>query len=421
MFHSIRRLFKRYQHINWVLADQILVSGTSFLSNILIARFLGVDDYGQFALLWILILFFTSIQTALLISPLMSLAPKYPDQEKGGYFGSVFIQQLIFGFFCVTISAAGMVIYLEILQSSTISFLLLPISFAIFFIQLQDFLRRIYFANGQPKKAFRNDAIAHMGKLALLFILFQTGRIDTAAILWVIAISAGLACLTTLDLLRTFDWTMSSFIEIVGRHWESSKWLTLSALMQWLSGNLFVITAGSLLGTAAVGAIKAGQNIMGVSHILFQGLENLVPIKASKILHENGALSLQRYLKKITIFGSVATLFIALFFSFKPEFWMTLFFGEEFSGYGFLLRGYALIYVCTFFIMPIRIFLRSHERTFPIFISYIVTTVVSILLSVPVISSFGLRGVIYGTLVITIVSILVLLYYSVYKYKLYRI
>ena len=48
----ITNLLKRYGHVNWALADQAVVSGTNFLTGILLARHLGMVEYGVYTLAW---------------------------------------------------------------------------------------------------------------------------------------------------------------------------------------------------------------------------------------------------------------------------------------------------------------------------------------------------------------------------------
>ena len=48
MIDATRQLVARYAHINWPLADQSVVSGVNFLTVILPARYLGLEELGRF-------------------------------------------------------------------------------------------------------------------------------------------------------------------------------------------------------------------------------------------------------------------------------------------------------------------------------------------------------------------------------------
>ncbi len=63
MIESARRLLLRYSYLNWALADQTMVSGVNFMTGILIARYLGVTEFGRFTLVWMAVLFVNSLQS----------------------------------------------------------------------------------------------------------------------------------------------------------------------------------------------------------------------------------------------------------------------------------------------------------------------------------------------------------------------
>ncbi len=81
MIQAAVRLLGRYSHINWALADQAMVSGVNFLTGILLARYLGIEAFGQFMLAWMLVLLVNTLQYALVIAPMMSIGPKQPEAE----------------------------------------------------------------------------------------------------------------------------------------------------------------------------------------------------------------------------------------------------------------------------------------------------------------------------------------------------
>jgi O-antigen/teichoic acid export membrane protein len=180
-------------------------------------------------------------------------------------------------------------------------------------------------------------------------------------------------------------------------------------MVYWTSGNLFIVTAGALLGVTAVGALKAAQSLIGVTHILFQGIENLAPMRAAQSYHAGGGgADLVLYLSRVTRFGLVATGVIALLFAIDPAFWFHLVFGEEFAEYSYILRWYALLYVLMFLTLPLGVGLRAMEMTGPIFLAYVVGAGFSLAAAYPLVSEFGLSGVMVGLLSIQILILAVM-------------
>lgn len=404
------RLLGRYSHINWALADQTMVSGVNFLTGILLARYLGIEEFGRFTLVWMSVLFVNSLQHAMINSPMMSIGPKQPEAESSTYYGAVIVQQIVFS--CVIFLALFAGVYWSgvLFPEWQVEGLALPLAAVALAIVFQDFLRRYFFTQSQASVAFAIDAIRYVGQIVILFWLFAISKesVDSAQVLWVIAIMAALSALAGTFFVERIEIHSEALKATAIRHWHFSKWLAGSALMQWTSGNFFLISAGTLLGPTAVGALRAAQNLMGITHILFQGLENIVPMQASRYYHENGPARLKSYLRQVMVNGSLATASIALTFSVAPEFWLTLVFGDPFAVYGSLVRWYAILYILMFFGLPLRAGLRAIEHVKPIFWGYLATSLFAVATAYPLIELLGLSGAMCGMLLTQIVMLIVL-------------
>ena len=89
----IQKLARMNPSTQLTLMDQALVSGSNFLTAILITRLAGLEEYGFFALAWMGLLLMSSLQQAFIQAPMMSLGPKKSEAEKANYFpASQFLQ-----------------------------------------------------------------------------------------------------------------------------------------------------------------------------------------------------------------------------------------------------------------------------------------------------------------------------------------
>jgi O-antigen/teichoic acid export membrane protein len=219
-------------------------------------------------------------------------------------------------------------------------------------------------------------------------------------VLWLIAFTATLAAV--IGFFKTGQLIFSRiFIQRVTTvHWHFSKWLIVSALLQWTSGNFFLVAAGSILGVFAVGAIKAAQNIIGITHILFQAMENFVPSKAANAFTKDGAPGLLKYLRGISWYGGLFIAAIAFFAAIFSDFWFKCVYGNEFLNYSYLLKWFSLIYFAGFFVIPLSAGLRAIEITKSLFSSLFFMSMLSILLAYPLVSYLGLNGVMVGMLTV---------------------
>jgi O-antigen/teichoic acid export membrane protein len=410
MITTLVEFLRRHRHTNWALADQAMVSGANFLTGILLARGLGIAEFGRFSLAWLVVLFVQSLQDNGVITAMLSIGPKQDVQQRPSYYGGVFFQQAIFGLASTVVTWACLRFAAAILGGRSIAPLALSLAAAVLLCQTQEFLRRYFFTVQSPAASFASDAIRYVSQVVILYWVFFVSKIphNVDVALWINAGAAGAGAVVVLMFVGRLEWTASALRRAALRNWRFSKWLVGAALSQWMSSNLFVVAAGAFLGVTAVGALKAAQSLIGVTHILFQGLDNVAPVRAAQCYHAGGVADLVHYLGKVARVGLVATALIGLLFAIEPAFWFRLLFGGEFTQYGYLLRWYAAIYVLMFLTLPLRVGLRAMERTGPIFLAYMVGAIFSVVAAYPLVRGNGLIGVVVGLLSIQLLQLGVL-------------
>ena len=328
----------------WALTDQSVVSGTNFLTNVMLARFMGLREFGVFVLAWMSVLFVNSLQAALIVAPMMSIAPQQDEKDRPQYFGAVVVQELVLVSFCFVLVFVVVKYFGSFFHDSDIQHLAAPLAASAFAYQMQDFIRRYFFATHQNHRALADDALSYIPQLPIVFMLHHAGHLNSATALWVMAgtsIAGVVAGWFWVEPLR-FDkyWIRT----VAQRHWKMSRWLSASALLQWTSGNLFVIAAPVYYGAAAAGVLRASQNLMGVTHIWFQGLDNVVPVETARRLRQGGVHSMLTYTRSILMKWGGMTLLFAIVMAVAPGFWLRLMYGPGFSQYAYVLRLYALLY-----------------------------------------------------------------------------
>ncbi len=374
------------------------MSATNFLTNIVIARALGVTQYGVFALSWLALLFVNSIQNALIVAPMMSIGPKISNDSRPHYFGAVVIQQLCFavlGLAGINLAVRAVAVYFH---EPDMNQLCWPLSIAVFAYLVQDFFRRYLFATKQRRRAFLNDAMSYVPQLLIVVLFARGGHLTTVRALWAIALTSMFGIAAGIIWLEKISFSGTELRSVVSQHWKFSRWLVPSGMMEWTSSYLFLMAAPIYFGAVAAGALRSAQNIVGVAHIWFLGLENVVPAETARILHNNGVHAAEQYIMRIiAVWGTITGLFV-LIIGMAPNFWLQLAYGTKYLQYGHLLRLYGVLYLLAFFGGPLRASLQALEFTRPIFWSYCVMTIFSVIFAVPFVKWFGLNGVIIGSI-----------------------
>lgn len=400
MISSIRSFARRHSQMNWSLLDQAMVSGVNFLSGVIIARYLGIEEFGVFSIALLIVQLANDLQNPLIVSPMMSIGPKRNTNELPEYFGSLMIQQFAWAVFTSALVFVCALTAKNMFPEWGMHTLTLPLTAAVFSYQSHDFMRRYFFAIQKPAIAFSIDAVRYLGQLSILIAVISTNGASSSTVLWIVTFSSVIS--VAIGFLKKEPVkipTREYFKSIVAHHWDFSRWLAAGTLLQWISTNFFTIASSAILGAGAAGAIRACQTIMGVSNIILLGLENVAPRKAASLYHKHGIKAMMKYLDKVLLFGGGSMIILVFFISIAPEFWLNLFFGEEYAGHGDIL-----MWVCTVFLMGVLgmksfIGLRSIEKTKPIFWVNTVKTIFTLLFSAPLIIYFGLTGAMMGMLI----------------------
>jgi O-antigen/teichoic acid export membrane protein len=380
----------------WALTDQSIVSATNFLTNLMLVRFMGLREFGIFALAWMSVQFVNSLQNALIVAPMMSIGPQQEEKDRPSYFGAVVFQDLVLVSLCFVLVFVALNVSNTFFPHAELQRLALPLAVSACVYQLQDFVRRYFFATRQSRRAFADDALSYLAQLPILFLLHRAGHLNSATALWVMAGTSILGLLPGWLWVEhiEFNWVWIKAVSL--RHWKISRWLGASSLLQWTSGNLFVLAAPVYYGAAAAGALKASQAVMGATHVWFQGLDNVVPVETARLLRQGGVSSMLAYTRSVLLKWGGLTLLFAIVMAVAPGFWLKLLYGPQMIQYGYILRLYALLYVIMFVGAPLRAGLQALEFTVPIFWSYLAMTTFAFIFAAPSAKWMGLNGTMLG-------------------------
>lgn len=393
-----------------VYGDQAIVSGFSFLSSVVLARFLGVDGFGIYSVAWLGVLIASSINQPLIIAPMQTLSGKKTPAEQNVYLQALVFKQLLFAAAMSFLSFLTVIFMEYILKDWKVDSIILAFPLAVFTFLLQDFFRRYFFVIGKPHKAILIDFVAYGGVLMSAFTIHFIQDIDAQFVLLLTALFflyASLIGIWSIPELK-FNWT--SIKEVILEHWDFSKWLTATALLQWFSGNLFIIAAGAILGPVAVGATRMAQNIVGVTHVLFLAMENIIPTRAANHQRVSGNSGMFKYLWKFTLqMGLITFTLLALIAIFSGNI-IELCYGKEFIEYRHILIGFCALYVIVFLGYPLRYAIRTMEKTQLIFISFIASSIFSVISAYPIIKTFGLNGVVAGLMITQLITLFIYLF-----------
>ena len=442
-----------------VLFDQALVSGGNFLLGVLLARFLGVKVFGEYALLWMGVMFLLSLHQAFMTKPLMSLFAGKKEWEKANYIQSLFVLQLIISLGIVVLGLLFFFIFkkMEILNGWVYYLPLTGLLAALYL--LQDFFRKIFFVKKQYGWPLLLDFVGYAPMLLALPMLHFLDDLNLLKSLVVMTVSYFISCavgggiffklfisnfiITDFTKSRVSTQSQSAntteclppigppfsdnntdalnfkikkhFIKTFKEHYHYSFWLLGTSLVQWFAGNFFLIAAASVLGTVAVGALRMAQNMVGLCHVLFLAMENIIPAEAAQQFFDRGKIAMFSYLRRVTLWGSFPVLLMLGGLTIASPWLIESLYGANYLPYAYLVGAYSLLYVFAYFGFPLRYALRTLHFTSPIFIAYCLSAGVSLLIAFPLANNWGLSGIMIGLIGSQLLTLSVYIYFLNHK------
>ena len=68
---------------------------------------------------------------------------------------------------------------------------------------------------------------------------------------------------------------------MAARQWQTSRWLVGAYAAGWIGGNSLQLVAAAMLGSAAVGVVRAVETLLGPMQVVYLGLCGVTPAEAS--------------------------------------------------------------------------------------------------------------------------------------------
>ena len=135
---------------SWTLVDQCVVSGGNFLLNVLLARVLSEQDYGEFALFLGAIFLLRTIDYSFISYPVSLRLSVANDDERASLLGNTALLAFALSLVLVVAVALGT----ELLEHDNI---LLPACLCYFCWQAQETSRRFLLADFRYREAVAGD------------------------------------------------------------------------------------------------------------------------------------------------------------------------------------------------------------------------------------------------------------------------
>ena len=395
----VGRLNHLFSQSVWGLGDQALVSLTSFLMMVLLARALTPDDFGAFVLIYGALLLANALQSGLFTQPHNVLGSSLSADAYVRYTSTTMVSQSAFTAALVGVVLTGSLVAYILGWAAAV--LLLALAPAVIGWQIQEFFRRVFYTENRVREAFLNDCISYGGQILGIVLVWQLGALSGQIALCILAATSALAAIIAAIQLRSR--LRLTFDRAVARdNWNFGKWLFGANLVQSGRIQLHLIMIGSLISVTSAGLYRAVQNLVAPTHIMMNAIRSIAMPQAAAIYAREGLPAMRRYYLRVGILGLIPIVLYLVAVSVGASWILHLLYDGQYDGYAWLVWIFSIVYALAYFGQLLTIVLSAMRITRAVMIAELATLAAAVLAGIPLIWTLGIGGALLTDVIVGI-------------------
>lgn len=399
--------------ISGALVDQSVFAGSNFVINIMLARFMPVEAYGAFVVVYTWFLLAQNLYDAFLTEPMAIIGSgKYINSLKA-YFGYTFVGHVIIALVLAGLLGIAAVIA-SVFDSEIVAHTMLAAAVCCPLLLTRWLTRQPFYIVGQPQFSTIGGLIYFAASMAGVFALEHFHMLTPVSAMLVLGVASILSSvlLSVVFIKPSFDFnaTPLSRADVIKDHWDYGKWSSGSKIATWLPTNLYYVVLPLLVSLGASAALRAmSMVLMPINMGLSAALGILLPM-FSRTYITSGREGLKRQLRVVLIgFVTVSTVYCLVFAVFGQQMISILYDGQFDSYVTFpILLTMGMVPILTSVNIVLDAALRVTGGIKQSFLSTLLPGLLVITLGVWLLSQYGILGANIGSVVIGIVGTLIL-------------
>lgn len=270
--------------------DQMAVSGTNFLTGVLVGRACGQEELGYYALGVTLLVLLASVQESLVTVPYTVFRARLRGRRRDEYAGRVLIQHSAFAL----LAATGMALAAA-LCGGVRGELAWVVAAVVPLVLLREFCRRLGFAHDRIVGVLALDLAVAALQLGALAWLAYRGWLTASLAFAAVGLVCGAVALVCLVLVRgDLALRRRRVGREVGRHWAFGRWVAAGQLVGVVHGYAIHWLLVLMIGPAATGVFAACMTVLLLSNPFVLALGNLLGPWTARARAEGGAAAVRR-------------------------------------------------------------------------------------------------------------------------------
>jgi O-antigen/teichoic acid export membrane protein len=390
------------------LMDQGLISGSNFALGVLLARWLGVAEYGVYALAFATFLLLSLVHHALVLEPMSVFGASRYRSRRSWYLGLLLRVQLVFapvflvllGGFAFSIRASAF--------NSQLTPALLGIAIAAPSVLILWFARRALYLEYSPGRSAFGSVLYCTVLFATLATLHRLWKLSTLSAFLVMAAAAWAAAIFLIMRIRLQVRNIRVGPELKAvsiEHWNYGRWALASSFFIWVPWNSYYSVVSSFSGLAAAGKLRALMNLALPMTQTYAALALLMLPRTAVVAEEKGWPGVAREAWRISAsFTVMASAYWIAVSAFRVPL-LNLLYSGNYSDVARFVPWLALASIASGTVFgPLCAFRAMHSPSTVCWI-YMLSSLLGAAIGIPGTWAFGLGGTIWG---ITISSLLAL-------------
>ena len=374
--------------------DQAVVSGTNFLTVVLVGRACGQEELGYYSLGVTILVLLASLQESLVTAPYTVFRERLRGWRRDQYAGRVLVQQAVLAL----LAAAGLALVAGAFggvhdEMAWVVAAVVPM------VLLRDFCRKLGFVHGRIGGALALDFAIAAIQLSLLAWLASIGQLTASIAFAVVGIVCGTTALACMVLTRSeFALHRRRVGREVGRHWEFGRWVAAGQMVGVAHGYAVHWLLVLMIGPSATGTFAACLAIALLSNPFYLGMGNLLGPWTARARAEGGRVAVRRVVTTAALLLFAVMGLFCLAVALVGSSMMGLLYGDGYAGHGFALTALTAAFAVTSAGMAADHGLRALGRPRVAFTGSLIGLAVTIASGVLLVPHWGIGGAAFGYL-----------------------
>ncbi len=373
------------------LFEQGIFSALTFISSFAIAKNIGIKEFGYYAGILLFVYMILSVSNAIVIQPMQVAYHRFSAEKEYASYNFVMLTGICTGISLIVVLSSQWISQMTgVSVPAIIAGTALMTAFILF-----DFFRRWFLTSGQLTKAISISALLLVSHL-VFFVLLYLYECEVQEIVMMMVAVYLIPTMIGIFFLKPKFMSKVVFYTYFSDSLHQSKWLLPTAMIQWWSGNFFVVSAGIFISPAALGVFRLVQSGFGVINMILQAYENYLTPKAAKIFDNKSKSEAASLIKNISIkfLGGIAIILLIIILGADTLIHFIQI--NDLITYSFVVKGMAILYIFILLNYPVRIFIRTAGQNHLFFEGYLLSLAFSLTSFKFLLQTWGISGAIAG-------------------------